>query len=464
MLDKFFSTEHMIKEGDRQGDIPESKSIYKDYWKVALPASLEGVFLNLMLLADLAMVGMLGINQVAAVGVSSQPRMIFQMVGMAIGVAVTAIVSRRKGEKNIEAMNSCIKQALLLVFIIYTVFLTLSIFFTREAVLLSGAKPDYIEYAVVYLRWILVSSFFRMMFTPLAAAQVGVGNTKVVLYANLTGNILNVFLNYVLIFGKLGMPRMEIEGAAIATTIGNIVTFIMLFASVFKGENDIDIRKGHIRFTESFTKPLLDIGSSSFLEHIWERVGLFIFARMIAELGTVAMGIHHYCILIWDLYYYFGTGMGTASASFSGRMLGGKRRDLAVIYNKVAQKSGIIISILVGVVFALCRGPVFAMLVKNPTGIEMGVGVMLIIAVLIIPQTYGQVSAGTLRGAGDNRFIAIYSMFVSAMLRPLLAYIFTFLLGLGLSGMWLALLADEIMKMLLTRYRIHKGIWLHIKL
>ncbi len=464
MFNKFFEVNHILRKEQIQGEIPALRSLYKEYWKVALPASLEGVFLNLMLLADLAMIGMLGLGQVAAVGVSSQPRMIFQMVGMAVGVAVTAIVSRRKGEGNTEEMNSCIKQAMLLLFVIYSVLLAISFLFVKDILIFCGAKPDYIEYAVLYLKWIFFSSFFRVMFTPLVSAQVGVGNTKIVLYANMIGNLLNVFLNYTLIFGKFGMPEMGIEGAAIATVIGNVVTFLILLYSVFEGKNGLDIRKGHFKFNKNFLKPLWNIGSSSFLEHIWERVGLFIFARMIAELGTMEMGIHHYCILIWDLYYYFGIGMGTAGASFSGRMLGAGRKDLAVIYNKVAQKSGFLVSIIIAAFFAVVRIPVFNLLVEDSEGALLGIKVMLIISVLIIPQTYGQVSAGTLRGAGDNRFIAVYSMFISAMLRPVSAYIFTFIFDLGLSGMWLALLLDEVMKMILTRYRINKGVWLNIKL
>jgi len=71
-----------------------------------------------------------------------------------------------------------------------------------------------------------------------------------------------------------------------------------------------------------------------------------------------------------------------------------------------------------------------------------------------------QVLAGTLRGAGDNRFIAQYSLFVSAILRSGIAYVLAFPLGMGLYGIWGALLIDEVLKMLLTQYRIGKGIWL----
>ena len=167
-----FSVESMIKPGQVQGEIPKSTAIYKDYWSVAWPAAIEGVFLNMMLLADLlAMVGTLGIEQVAAVSVVSPPRMIFQMLGMSIGVAATAIVFRRKGEKDITGMNSCIKQAMLLTTIIYTVLTFFAVLFSKEVVAFSGANTEYLDYASAYFRYIAVSSFFRVLCAPLISAQ-----------------------------------------------------------------------------------------------------------------------------------------------------------------------------------------------------------------------------------------------------------------------------------------------------
>ena len=185
---------------------------------------------------------------------------------------------------------------------------------------------------------------------------------------------------------------------------------------------------------------------------------------MIASLGTVAMGTHHYCILLWDLYYYFGVGMSSASASFTGRKLGEKRKDLAILYMRAAQYSGLWISIFVGIIFYLLKNSIFSLMISDERVILLGSSVMMIISFLIIPQTQAQVTAGVLRGAGDNRFIAIYSLFISAILRPCLAYIFAFIWKLGLVGIWIAFFSDEFLKMLLAQYRIQKGIWLQKKI
>ena len=258
---------------------------------------------------------------------------------------------------------------------------------------------------------------------------------------------------------------MVIHVSAIATVIGNAVIFVILLYSVTKGDYGINIlKKGSYHFTKKVLAPLQEIGTNSFLEHIFERIGLFIFARMIASLGTVAMGTHHYCILLWDLYYYFGVGMSSASASFTGRKLGEKRKDLAILYMRAAQYSGLWISIFVGIIFYLLRNSIFSLMISDERVILLGSSVMMIISLLIIPQTQAQVTAGVLRGAGDNRFIAIYSLFISAILRPCLAYIFAFIWKLGLVGIWIAFFSDEFLKMLLAQYRIQKGIWLQKKI
>lgn len=460
---KAFSVDTYIQPKDKQGLIPDSLDLYRDYWKVAWPTAVEGVFLNLILLADLIMVGQLGIAQAAAIGIVAQPKMIMQMFGKALGTGVTAVVARRKGAGDYIGLNSCLKQSILLAVLVYVILATLGYGFRDDIMRLMGANSEYIEYAKIYFTYLLGALFFKAMTAILTATQVGIGNTGIILKASVIGNLVNVILNYVLIFGAFGFPRLEIKGAAIATIIGEMVIFLVLLHFIlFNHNEEIDIwNKGTAILSPKILKPVLEVGGNSFFEQIFERVGLLIFARLIAELGTVAVGTHHYCIIIWDLYYYFGLGMGTASSSFAGRKLGEKRKDLARIYTKVAQKSGLAISIIVAIVIVLIRKPVFAAIINNSDVVALGSGILLIVAVLIIPQTQAQVLTGTLRGAGDNRFIAQYSLFVSAILRSILAYIFAFYFNLGLHGIWIALFIDESLKMIMTEYRISKGIWLN---
>ena len=127
---------------------------------------------------------------------------------------------------------------------------------------------------------------------------------------------------------------------------------------------------------------------------------------------------------------------------------------------KIAQKSGIIISSIVSIIFLTMGTFLFKMMVVDDNVVNLGANIMMIVAVLIIPQTQAQILTGVLRGAGDNRFIAKYSLFVSAIFRSILAYVFAFIMNFGLYGIWYALLVDEVLKMIFSKYRITKGIWI----
>lgn len=250
IIRKFFSVGN-----DRNGDVSSwsyVKKLYKAYWQVAWPASLEGIFLNLILLADLVMVGELGISAAAAVGIVSQPKMIMQLFGKSLGTGVTAVVARRRGENNLFGLNSCIKQSLLITILLYVVLVYFAIAYRENILLLMGANSEYFDLAVIYFTYLTVALFFKSLSSVLSAVQVGVGNTSVILRASVIGNIINVVFNYVLIFGHLGFPRLGIQGAAIATIIGEFIIFSVLLISIlFQDKDGIDIRNnGSIIFSK----------------------------------------------------------------------------------------------------------------------------------------------------------------------------------------------------------------------
>lgn len=151
------------------------------------------------------MVGKLGIQAAATVGVISQPKMIMQMFGKAVGVGVVAITSRRKGEKDKEGINRCVKEAFIINLLIYIILLFLAYSNDEKIIKFSGAKENYLKLVVIYFKYITVALFIKASYLVFTSAQIVVGNTKIVLLANVLGNIVNAVLNYIFIFGKLGL-------------------------------------------------------------------------------------------------------------------------------------------------------------------------------------------------------------------------------------------------------------------
>ncbi|MEG0290206.1 MAG: MATE family efflux transporter, partial [Erysipelotrichaceae bacterium] len=220
---RFISCQTMIKKDQIAGVIPSDSSIYKRTFSIAWPSTVESVLISLMSVVDMVMVGGIGANAIASVGITNQPKFILLAVILSLNVGVTVIVSRRKGERNQEAANSCLRQAILISLAASFVLSLLGFIYAKSIMLLAGANHQYVKLATIYFQAIMIGNFFNSVSLTINAAQRGCGNTKVALRTNVTANIINLIFDYLLINGIGFFPTLGVLGAGIATTIGNII-------------------------------------------------------------------------------------------------------------------------------------------------------------------------------------------------------------------------------------------------
>lgn len=228
----FYKWQSMIDENQIIGEIPSNKKIYKRTFDIAWPSALESISMSLIGAIDMMMVGNLGAKAIASVGISTQPKFIIMAPIMALNIAVTVLVSRRKGEGNRKAANEYLLTAWFISGVLSILLSVLGIIFARELLTFAGARFDYIDTAMDYFRIIMVGNIFYCMALTISSAQRGVGLTKISLRINLAANLVNLVMNAMLINGLLFFPRLEIKGAAIATAIGNFVAFVIALKSI----------------------------------------------------------------------------------------------------------------------------------------------------------------------------------------------------------------------------------------
>lgn len=432
---------------------------YEKYFKLSWPMALQGLFLNLTTLVDLAMVGKLGINSVAAIGISSQPKMILNILATGLASGVVAVGGRRIGEGEKEGANNIFSLVLLFTSLVYLVFCSVNFFFSKEILLFAGAKLDYLQLADDYFKYIVISRYFIALKIIMTAGALMIGNSQIVFRANVIGNIANLVFNYLLIFGKFGFPTLGIKGAGIGTLIGEGLIVVALGYCLHKSGVSINSGKGIFADYKSVAK----ISGNSILEQIFERIGMFLFTRMIAELGAVATATSHIVMIAVDVVYYIFMGMGQASSSITGRVLGeGNKKELKE-YIKVFKNSGILAGVIATFIFIFLRRPIFTMLSGDPNALALGDKVMMIAALSMVQQALAQIFSGALRGASDTAYVAKYSLIIIAFVRPMLTYLFTFKFNLGLSGAWLAFLVDQSLRMLASTTRTRTDKWLSHK-
>lgn len=445
------------------GEIPSNRDIYKRTFDIAWPSALESVLIALIGAVDTAMVGTIGKEAISAVGITTQPKFIILAPILALNIGVTVLVARRKGEGKQGAANSYMCSAITISLILAIVLSLLGIVFARPFLLFAGASVDYIDLAVTYFRIIEVGNIFYSVGLTITAAQRGIGNTKISMITNLAANLINLVFNALLINGLFGFPKLGVTGAAIATAIGNIVSFVIAVGSVIRQKgylhlNIIEILKPKISDIED----IWGITKNTLVEQVFLRIGFFIYAKAVASLGTAAYAAHMVCMNIMTISFGFGDGLQIADTSLVGQSMGRNRVDMAKVYTAVIKRIGIVVAIVLSLLIVLLSDQIAGLFTTDPEVIHLCEIPLMILAVTVIFQIPQVIMTGALRGAGDVKFVAVLMLCSVTLVRPILAYVLSYTFGLGLTGAWIALFADQITRNIFSSLRFNQGKWKEI--
>lgn len=464
-LKKLFSTEYMVKSHDRKGELPSNREAYSAFVKLAWPAMIESMFVALAGFVDTLMVSRASETAVAAVGITTQPRMLFYMLFFAVCAATVAIVSRRYGEKRQEAASSCAAQTFMVGIILAVIEGVVAFLVAEPLLIFAGAKEDTLPEAMIYFKISIIGMFFNSFSNILNAAQRGTGRTKITMRSSLIGNGINVVLNYFLIGGAWIFPTLGVKGAAIATLIGQFSSFIVSLCSFFGKNSYLRLRLSYFfSFEKSTLQALARVGSGAGVEQVFMRVGMFLFAKVVADLGTDAMTTHQICMNIITLSFACGDGLGAAAAAMVGQNLGKGRPDLSLLYGKVAQRIAWGFSAVLFVLFFACGRLFMGWFSDSALIVEEGVRILYVVAFVSLAQVSQVIFTGSLRGAGDTRYNAIVSFFSIDLMRPAIAYVLCHVFEIGVIGAWFALAMDQYLRFVLVTVHFYHGKWMKIRL
>ncbi len=443
------------------------KQGYQTAFHMAWPAVMESFFIALAGMVDSLMVSTMGAYAVAAVGLTTQPKFIGMCIFMATNVSVSALVARRRGEQDQQGANQTLLMALTFTLALGAVVSALCVTFADPIIALCGANEDTQDSAALYFRIIMGGMMFNLISMTINAAQRGAGNTKIAMRTNVTSNVVNMIGNYLLIQGNLGFPALGITGAALATVFGTVVACIMSICSLLPKDNFVSIPyliREKVRITLEPAKNMVKIASSVFLEQICMRIGFLSVSLMVARLGTASFAAHQVGMNVMNLSFAFGDGMQVAAVALCGRSLGERKPESAKMYGIICQRIGNLISIVLSILYLTCGEWLYHLFFTEPEIIAMGARITKVLTIIVLMQISQVIYMGCLRGAGDVIFTTIASTISITFIRPIASYILGFAMGLGIIGIWLGIVCDQICRVILTQWRFKSGKWMKIKI
>ena len=453
----------ILQPNQIKGEMPLNSTLYKRTFDMAWPSAIENLFIALIGAIDMIMVGYLGKAAISAVGIVNQPRFLCLAPIFALNTAVIVFVARRKGEGNQIEANDYMKIAVFFSLLISLIFCSISFYFSEEILLFAGAQKDYINLANDYYRIILISLVPYSVGLTMTSAQRGAGYTKISLVTNLTANIINVIFNALLIHGLYGFPSLGVKGAAIATAIGNVSSFVIALIS-------ISIKGRYLRFNFSFInnlyskiKNLFNVATNTFIEQLFIRFGFFMYAKVVANLGTAEFAAHQVCMNVMTISFGIGDGLQVANTSLVGQSLGAKRPDLAIVQSRLTQLIGMCCAFVVFLIVSILHEPILNVFTQEVDVINLATLPMYVLSFTVMFQIPQVIIIGCLRGAGDVKFVAWMMLLCVGIIRPLLSYLFVYPLGFGLIGAWIGLFMDQFMRFTISFMRFKQGKWLDIK-
>ena len=413
---------------------------YRKTLLLAYPVVLSQLGHIMVGVVDTAMVGQIGTVPMAAVALSNSIYTLVLVFGLGISFGISPLVAAADSTKHYSENARLLKHG---IYINTALGILLFIFsFMISPVLNLFDQPkDVVSSAIPFLNVMSLGMIPLMFFSAFKQFAEGLSFTKIAMIISLGANLLNVLLNWLLIFGHWGFPEMGMMGACWATFYSRVVMALAMYLYVRFNKHFIiywkDFRKKNI--TRALTKKILAIGVPSGMQWVFE-VGAFSFAIiMIGWIGAKEQAAHQVALSIAAITYMMASGLSAAASVRVGNSFGLKSREGM----RTAGFSAFIIVLLFMSVMAVCF-----ILFRNqlPTFFNHDVDVIRISASLLVIAAFFQLSDGTqvvglgaLRGAKDVKIPTIITLIAYWIIGLPMSYVFAFIFHQGVQGIWYGL-------------------------
>ena len=445
----------------------DRKKYFKKSLQIAWPAVLEFFFVAIAGIIDTFMVSSLGPAAIAAIGLTTQPKFIALSVFFAINAAVSALIARRQGEGKKDKANVTLTTALyIMVFFVILVDLIM-VPFANKILEFAGSNAETHKLAYDYYMIIMIGMFFNALSMLINAGHRGCGHTQIAFISNLVSSVVNISLNFLLIEGRFGFPKMGVKGAALATVLGTVVASIMCVISLMDKTSYMNFKtmaKNKFKFSIEIAKEIKNLAVNLFIENVSARVGFMITAITAAKLGTEAFAAHNVGMNLLSLSFSFGNGMQVAAIALTGNALGAEKKDEALIYGKTCQELGFIFSVIISLIMIFFGRNIFSIFFVEENILDMGVVISRFLTIIVLLQISQVIYGGCLRAAGDVKYTLGVALVSVTFIRSIVTLICVNVLNLGLAGIWIGILSDQASRFLSLRHRFNLGEWVHKKI
>ncbi|HEX7675675.1 MAG TPA: MATE family efflux transporter [Bdellovibrio sp.] len=437
----------------------QSKTLHESklLLKLAGPIIVGQVGQNLIQLADTLLVGALGPVALGASAFAGSLFIVFLIFGLGILAPTTALFAKMQGQENFPHGGVLLRHSLAVALGISAVLIA-AIYLLIPHLAWFGQRAEILSLGMPFLKIITWSILPSMIYQCYKQFTDGIGKTKVGMYVMIAGVIINVALNYVLIHGSYGFPRLGLNGSAWATLIARtLMAFGMVLYVHLHPKFKVYMAERWIHnFDHQILKSMLRLGIPTGFTYFFE-VGAFSSAAvMMGWFGAIPLAAHQITISLASTSFLITLGIGIAASIRVGFEMGRGDYSLARHAGFTAIKIGGFYMGLCALGFFFLRHWFPTFYVTDPDVIEWAARFFVVVAIFEIFDGVQAVSIGALRGMSDTQWPGIIAFFAYWVMGLPGGYLLAFHLGAGPVGIWLGLLIGLIFASVFLSWRFHR--------
>ncbi|MDA3861055.1 MAG: MATE family efflux transporter [Melioribacteraceae bacterium] len=429
----------------------------KETLKLAYPLVIGQLGHMMLGVVDSLMVGRLGAVPLAASALVNGLILLILVLGIGMSVALTPLVAIVKGSEKHDECGIILRQGLL-VNLLFSFLLVIPIYFFSDIVYYLDQPIEVAEQAKSYLIILNLSIIPFMLFQTYKQFSEGLSITKPPMYILIVSNIVNVFGNWVLIFGNLGFPRLELDGAGYSSLLTRVFIAVAIFLYIrnAKSFQEFDPSLKFKSINWPVIKKIISIGIPAGFQMFFEISGFVFAAIMVGWIGTNELAAHQIAINLASITFMVGIGTSIAATIRVGNYLG--KRDLVGIKRAGYSALGIIALTMgfFGLMFFLFRDFLPTLYINDVEVIEIAASLIVIASFFQVVDGLQIVGVGILRGLTDVNITMVITFFAFWVIGLPVAYLLGFTFEFGAEGIWVSLVVGLSLAAILFILRVHR--------
>jgi len=441
------------------------KAFYKTMITIGAPIALQHLVGSSLNLVDTLMIGQLGENAIASVGIANRLFFLFILFIFGAYSGCGVFTAQYWGKKDIGNIHRILGIMLVFGLGFSALFTMAALLIPRQLLSLFSRDVMVLNLGVQYLRIVAISYLMTAITFAYSFSCRSVHKTTLPMVVSIIALTTNTILNYILIYGKFGLPALGVQGAAIATTISRTFEMVLLLGFIYKDKQHplVGPFREYFDIHKDMVVKVVKTATPVFVNEATWALGNVVYFIAFGFLGTSAVAVVQICYTVSDLFQALFMGLGGACGVMIGNAVGNDENDKAMIYSIEFLKLTVVFSLAIAGLLYMSR-PIITSLYSSlaPHTTDMLMATLAVLAFYQIPKMYTfTMIVGILRGGGDTTYCMFLDMLTVWLVGVPLGFMSVLVWHWPVHYVVGAVYFEEIIKVFVTLPRFLSKKWIH---